>query len=292
MSKISIVIPTMNEPAVQDIIKRAFSTFGKKDTEIIVVDNSSDDTAKRAEKAGARVILQRESGYGDAYNLGFRQVKGNIICMLDGDGTYHPEELKKMVEIVKKRNADIVIGNRFAGMEKGSMSFFNKLGNKFLTKLTNKLYNMKISDSQSGMRVMSKQALEKLNLKHREMPFASEMIIEARKKGLSIVETPIKYSARIGRPKLKRFSHGIQILFYSLRLIRDWNPLLLFGALGTLLALAGVGVGMFIVYQWSIYGEISRLASVVLSSLLIITGVFFVGMGLMLDLMVNMLKDR
>lgn len=292
MAKISVVIPTMNEPAVGNIIKRIYKTLGKN-TEILVVDKSTDNTLKIAKKSGAEVITQSGSGYGDAYLQGFKTVKGDIIGMLDGDGTYHPEDFKKMVEIIKKGQADIVVGNRFAGIEKGAMSFSNKLGNKFITKFTNLIYKMKIKDSQCGMRVITRKAINKMDLRHSEMPFASEMIIEARKNNMRIVQVPIKYSKRVGSPpKLKKFTHGSQIIYYSLRLLRDWNPLLLFGTMGIIFALLGISLGGFIVYQWSISGEIQRLASVVLSALLILTGVFFVGIGLMLDSIVDLMRKR
>lgn len=289
--KISVVIPTLNEPAIGGVITRIFTALGR-DTEILVVDSSTDDTPNIAKKAGARVITQKGSGYGDAYLAGFKQVKGDIICMIDGDGTYWPEDLPKLIETVKNNEADICIGNRFSAMEKGAMSFSHRVGNKFLTWLTNKLYGTSASDSQSGMRVIKKDALEKLELHHPEMPLASEMIIEAKKKRLSISELPIRYSVRVGEAKMKSMKHGPQILFYSLRLLRDWNPLILFGSFGIFLIFIGALIGVSIVYQWFATGTITRLASTVLSAMLILSGVFFFGIGLMLDLIVDILRKK
>ncbi len=289
--KISVVIPTLNEPAIGGVVDRVFFALGK-DVEVLVVDSSTDDTPNIAKKSGARVIFQKGSGYGDAYLTGFRQAKGDIICMIDGDGSYHPEDLPKLIAVVKNNEADICIGNRFTAMEKGAMSLSHKAGNNFLTWLTNKLYGTNIKDSQSGMRVIKREALDKLEMLNTEMSLASEMIIEAKKKKLQIAEVPVKFSVRVGEAKMKGMKHGPQILFYSLRLLRDWNPLILFGSFGLFLILIGSLIGLSVVYQWLTAGTITRLASVVLSAMLILTGAFFFGLGLMLDLIVDMLRKK
>ena len=102
---ITAVIPTMNEPAAQDVIKDVFKALEGHNVEVLVVDKSSDDTPIRAEKAGARVIYQFASGYGDAYITGFKHLgdRCEIIVMLDGDKTYDPLELPKLIEPIGKR---------------------------------------------------------------------------------------------------------------------------------------------------------------------------------------------
>ncbi len=287
--KISAIIPTKNEPGIDKVIYEIKRVF--KNAEIIVVDKSSDDTPLRAKKAGARVIYQKSSGYGGAYLTGFKHVSGDIILMIDGDMSYDPRQFKELIKPVLNDEADLVIGNRFAGMKSGAMSLVNKIGNKYLTWLLNKTYGVDIQDSQSGMRVISRKALEKLSLEERGMSLASEMLIEAVKKGLRIAEKPISYRPRVGKAK-QSVSNGFRIMGTTLRLIRDYNPLLTFSLLSLAMFIPGLIIGISIVTEWLKTGVIVRLASVVLSSMLIITSLFIFFVGLMIDLVAKELRKK
>src|SRR5512140_435042 len=88
--KVSVIIPTMNEPAISKVVNETKQALKHYVTEIIVVDKSTDDTARKARKAGARVITQEQIGYGNAYLLGFRHISpdADVIVMMDGDYTY------------------------------------------------------------------------------------------------------------------------------------------------------------------------------------------------------------
>jgi len=283
--KVSLIIPTKNEPAIDKIIKDCFNVLGKN-AEILVVDKSTDDTPKKAKEAGARVIYQKGAGYGDAYKVGFNHAAGDIVLMIDADMTYDPRFFPKLIKPLVNDEADFVLGNRFANMHKRAMSRANKLGNKLLTWLLNKLYKLDIQDSQSGMRAIKKTALDKLSLSDPGMPLASEMLIEACKKGLRIAEVPITYKSRVGETKQNVYN-GVRIAITTIRLIRDYNPLLLFGLVSLLFLVPGVGLGVSIIHEWLVTGIITRLGSVVFSSLLVLTGVFLFCMGLMIDLLVK-----
>jgi glycosyltransferase involved in cell wall biosynthesis len=284
---ITVLIPTMDEPAVQDVIKDVFIALEEHNVDVIVIDKSSDDTPIRAEQAGARVIFQLAKGYGDAYLTGFKYATGDIICMLDGDRTYDPMELPSLLEPILREQADFVLGNRFANLKEGAMSSRNKLGNQTITAFVNRLYDLQISDSQSGMRAFRREMLDDVNLNLKGMPFATEMIIEARRAGVRIAEVPISYYPRVGSAKLLPFRHGASIFGTLLRMLRDYNPLLLFGSIGFLLIISGILVGLLPVLGWIIPISTSNLTFTILSVLLILSGLQVLLFGLMADILVR-----
>jgi glycosyltransferase involved in cell wall biosynthesis len=291
MMKVSVVIPTMNEPAIEVVVKEVFSVLKDYEVEVLVVDNSSDDTSERATKSGATVIHQHGKGYGNAYITGFKQVErtSDVIVMLDGDYSYDPRDIPKLLEPIKE-GADFVIGNRFAAMGQGAMSKRNVFGNRILNSLIRFLYHTPISDSQSGMRAITKTALENLKMKSQKMPFATEMIIEARKEGLEIIEVPIKYRVRVGAAKLNPYRDAINIIYTMIRLVRDYNPIVIFLPIGLILLLIGIGYGIDILIEWIKTGVVTRFAGAILSVLLIVVGLQIMLFGLLADIILTNLR--
>jgi glycosyltransferase involved in cell wall biosynthesis len=224
---ISVILPTLNEEesisnCIDEIrrgIERLKLENPELDYEIIVADSSSDRTAEIASSKGAIVIRCDKKGYGHAYLEGFKVARGDVIVMGDADGTYNFLLVPDLVKLLNE--ADLVIGSRFLGkMERGAMSTINRIGNAILTYFLNKTFKLSISDSQSGFRVIKRDALEKLSLKADGMEFASEMIIEASRKGLKVVEVGTEYRKRKGKSKLRSFKDG----WRHLRLMLLYNP--------------------------------------------------------------------
>lgn len=207
---VSVVMPCLNEEKTVGLcIKRAKLGIQKfrANGEIIVCDNgSTDNSVKFAREAGARVVIEKRKGYGNAYLTGIKTAKGNWIVMGDSDGTYNFLEIPKIISPLSK-GFDLVIGSRLKGkIKEGSMPFLNRyLGTPCLNLFIKTFFNIHISDSQSGMRAFTKNAYSKLKLCTLGMEFASEMIIRASQEKLKITETPISYSPRIVPTKLARF---------------------------------------------------------------------------------------
>lgn len=207
---ISVVLPCLNEEKTVGIcVKKAKEVLKKAKIsgEVIVCDNgSSDNSVKLAKKAGAVVIPESRKGYGSAYLAGFRAAKGEWLVMGDSDGTYDFSDVSKLIKPLGK-GFDLVIGSRLKGrIKKGAMPWLNRyLGTPFLNFFLRLFYQIKISDSQSGMRAFTRQAFDKLRLKTLGMEFASEMLVRASREGLKITEVPIDYSLRQAPTKLSRF---------------------------------------------------------------------------------------
>lgn len=268
--KISIVIPALNE---EGIVGKTVRTVpldklheNGLETEIIVVDNAStDNTAKEAEEAGARVVLGSKRGYGNAYLKGFSEATGDIVVMGDADGTYPFQITYEFIQPILKGEADFVMGSRLKGdIKEGAMPALHKyIGNPFLTWVLNKLFGTGISDAHCGMRAIKKDTLDDLHLKSGGMEFASEMVIEAARKNVKIAEIPITYYPREGESKLSSFADGWRHLRFMM-LYRP-TPFLLGPGL---IALA---VGVILTLTVAIQGD-SRLHTLILGSLLLIIG--------------------
>ncbi|MDI9624708.1 MAG: glycosyltransferase family 2 protein [Methanothermobacter sp.] len=220
---ISVVIPALNEEGLVGKTIKSIPTDKLKQegfkVEVIVVDNASEDnTGKEAAEAGAKVVREEKRGYGNAYQRGFKEAKGDIIIMGDADFTYPMEMIPKFIEEILK-GYDFVIGDRLNGMmEDGAMPALHKyIGNPILSKILNILFNNNIRDTHCGMRAITREALEKLDLKAPGMEFAIEMVIEATEKNLKIKQIPIPYRKREGEAKLHSFKDGWRHIKYMLK---------------------------------------------------------------------------
>ena len=221
---VSVVLPCLNESRTLagciESAQRAIKRMGVKG-EVIVADNGSHDGSSQiASMMGAKVVIQPKGGYGNACRAGMDVAKGKFILLADSDGTYDLEEIWKLVEILKK-GYDLVLGSRLRGqMEKGSMPFLHRyVGTPALNVLMRLLFGVKVSDSQSGMRGIRREAYRRLSLSAEGMEFASEMLIKAVVMGMRIGEVPIRYRRREGgESKLRTFRDG----WRHLRLMVNW----------------------------------------------------------------------
>jgi glycosyltransferase involved in cell wall biosynthesis len=242
---VSVVIPCLNEEeTISACVSKANQALRNMNVpaEVIVVDNGSTDrSAEIAGALGARVVCQKERGYGAAYLKGFEEAKGKYIVMGDADDTYDFLEIPKFVDQLKSGN-DFVIGSRFKGeIRPGAMPWLHRyIGNPTLSFILNKFFKLNISDTHCGMRAFTREALNKMHLRTTGMELASEMIINASKAKLRIAEIPIIYHPRKGESKLRSFSDG----WRHLRFMLMYSPTHLFLIPGTLF----LAVGLFILF--------------------------------------------
>lgn len=195
---VAVVIPAYNEGgAVKHVVSELASTFKKSryNFQIIVVDDGSkDNTAEQAHQGGAYVIrhiLNTGSGGATATGLSYAQQNGfDIATTSDADGQHNPEDVLNGVQLISQNGADLLIGSRL--MDTQGMSRVKVLGNAGLSVITNLLFGIRVTDSQSGLRVFSKRALSELKWKTSGYEFCSEMLWRAKQLGLLIDEFPIK----------------------------------------------------------------------------------------------------
>jgi len=248
--RISIVIPAFNEEktigiCVTKALKALRQLRGEAAGEVVVADNGSTDaTARIAEQLGARVVNVRRKGYGRALMEGFRAARGKYLIMADADDSYNFEETAPFFHKLKE-GYDLVMGNRFKGkIEKGAMPFLHRyLGTPVLTGLSNLFFKTNIGDVNCGMRGLTKEAFNKMELKAGGMEFATEMIVKASLLKLKIAEIPCNLyrDKRDHSPYLNTWQDGWRHLRFMLLFTATWT----FFIPGLVLVLGGL-LGMFL----------------------------------------------
>jgi glycosyltransferase involved in cell wall biosynthesis len=215
--KVSIVIPAINEERgigkTIDAIHTSSFTEHRWDLEIVLVDGDSKDrTREIASKKGAVVIIEKRRGYGRAYKTGLAQATGDIIVTGDADATYPFDRIHEYIQLLLDTKLDFLTTDRFAELKHGSMSLKHRFGNLMLALTLNILFFVMIKDSQSGMWIFRRAALEKiqpLEAFNNGMPFSEEIKIEMfRTHGLKAREIPSTLYAREGQVKLESFKDG------------------------------------------------------------------------------------
>jgi glycosyltransferase involved in cell wall biosynthesis len=268
--EVSVIIPALDEElTIGECITKIQKVFHDNaiSGEIIVADSSGDRTAEIAKSLGAKVIREEKSGYGNAYLTGFKYALGRFIVMGDADNTYDFYEIPRLLEPFKQ-GADFVIGSRFKGtIHPGSMAPLHRyIGNPVLTWMINVIFQTNYTDTHSGFRAITREALDRLNLKTGGMEFASEMLVMASKEQLKIVEVPIDYYPRETPSKLHSFADG----WRHIRFVLLMKPLPFIAVPGFLLSV----IGILLMVLFSLNGDIesSHLHSFILGAILVIGG--------------------
>jgi dolichol-phosphate hexosyltransferase len=213
--RLSVVIPCYNE---EDGVRVVHARLPAAVDEVVVVDNNcTDRTAEVARSLGARVVEERTPGYGAAYKAGLRAATGDVIVTFDGDGTYPPEEIPRLVDALVDGQLDFISAARFPLADPEAMPGSNRLGNRVLTLVASVLFLRPFRDSQSGMWVIRRDRLDRLRLTSDGMAFSEEIKLEAIARGLRFAEVHIPYGARTGEVKLQRWRDGWRNLVFLFR---------------------------------------------------------------------------
>lgn len=275
---VSIIIPCMNEEKTIGVcIKKALSALEKENLEgeIIISDNSTDNSRHIARNLGAKVVIPDNKGYGNAFLEGFWHAKGKYVFLADADDTYDLSEMPKFLKPLMANEADLVMGSRLKGdIKKGSMPWLHRyIGNPLLTSILNELFKTDLSDSHCGMRSITREGFDKLDLKSEGMEFASEMIIEAARKKLRITEVPITYYPRLTPSKLHSWGDG----WRHLRFMMLYNPTPFFSIPGFLMAVLGIFMTLTLSFRGDV--ETTSLHSYILGSMLLLIGTQMMATG-------------
>lgn len=235
--RVTLVIPTLNESESIGHVLRTFraateaanaSIFRSQpvEWEVLVVDGASaDGTREVAEAEGARVLVERRPGYGRAYRTGFAAARGEIIATADGDGTYPVETIPTLVRQVLDERIDFLTGNRMAYLDRSAMTTEHRIGNRALNMFLKVAFHhylrevpgRTLADSQSGFWVFRREVLDRVHIGQDGMAFSEEVKIEVILRGLRVVEVPIRYGERWGRPKLSSWQDGYRNMLFLAR---------------------------------------------------------------------------
>jgi len=277
---VSVILPALDEEhTIGECIQKIQTVFHDYAIhgEIIVVDSSSDKTATIAQSLGARVINPEKNGYGNAYLTGFKYTHGRYIVLGDSDNTYDFSKIPQLIAPLEA-GADFVIGSRFKGtIHTGAMTPLHRyIGNPLLTWMINVIFQTHFTDTHSGFRAITREALDRLDLKTGGMEFASEMLVMASKERLNIAEVPIDYYPRQTPSKLHSFADG----WRHIRFVLLMKPLPFVAIPGLVFSLVGILLMAFFSLQGNV--ESSHLHTFILGAILIMGGLQVVLTGFLM----------
>src|SRR5688572_13689664 len=197
-NRIAVIIPAFQEERsigrVVAGIRRALDKEKISADIIVINDGSSDSTAEKAKREGAVVIDHvMNTGQGGAASTGLsyaRQKRYTHVATMDADGQHAPSDVVKGLLILKNGECDLLIGSRL--VNPAGMSSVKRIGNHGLSLITFLLFGVRVTDSQSGLRLFSEKAIHNIHWKTSGYEFCSEMLWRAKQKGLVISEYPIK----------------------------------------------------------------------------------------------------
>ena len=235
-------IPAFNEDKV---IANLINNVSKHVDSIVVCDDgSNDDTINEAKKSGAFVINHNKNlGKGAALKSLFdftRHSNADIVVTIDGDGQFLPEEIPKLIQPIKEKKYDLVLGNRFhSGNE---IPGYRKFGNKVLDKVTNLASELPFEDTQGGFRAYSKNAIEKIKFSTDGFGADSEILIDASRKELKITEEKVTVLYETGTKTSTKnpISHTGGVLASLIETIAIKHPLRYLAIPGVIFVIIGI----------------------------------------------------
>lgn len=265
-------IPAFNE---EKVIANLISDVSKHVDSIIVCDDgSADDTINEAKKSGAFVIKHdKNMGKGAALKSLFdfaRHSNADIVVTIDGDGQFLPKEIPKLVQPIKEKKYDLVIGNRFHSGNK--IPAYRKFGNKVLDQVTKLASELPFQDTQGGFRAYSKNAIEKIQFNTDGFGADSEILIDASRKELKITEEKVTvlYDLDTKTSTKNPVSHTGGVIASLIETIAIKHPLKYLAIPGFILVIIGIFFAILVVSTFNDYRYFSIPSTVISVGFLII----------------------
>jgi glycosyltransferase involved in cell wall biosynthesis len=195
--KVSFLIPAYNEQSTIGEVLDRIAALDLDAQTIVVDDGSTDATAAIAEEKGALVIRQANRGKGAAIRAAIAHVEGEIGVIQDADMEYDPADVPELIEPIVSGAADVVFGSRLSGgRPQRAYLFWHLIGNRFLSLLTNVLFNTTLSDMETGYKAFRADVLKSLDLHENGFGIEPEITGQVCKQKLRIYELPISYFGR------------------------------------------------------------------------------------------------
>jgi len=278
MILILVGIPAFNEE--KNIASIITKLMQKGYSVLVCNDGSTDMTSAIAEKMGAFVINHPKNlGYGAGIRSIFLKAKElncDVLVTFDADGQHRVEDIETVLQPILKNQADIVIGSRFLSKENSSIPNYRKFGIKTITKLANVSTDQKITDSQSGFRAYSKKVVNEIVPSDYGMGVSTEILIKANKREFRIAEVPITVLYSVDTSTHHPVSHGISVMFSTMKFISIEHPLKFYGIPGIVF----LAIGLFFIV-WTIQ-EFTATRQIITNISLIGIGATILGAMLMM----------
>lgn len=285
MDQIAVLIPCYNESKTIEKVVRDFRSVLPEATIYVYDNNSTDNSARLAEQAGAVVRHEYKQGKGNVIRRMFREVDARCYLMVDGDDTYPAESAPEMVRLVLEHQADMVVGDRLSStyFTQNKRPFHNS-GNTLVRFFVNRLFGSNIRDIMTGYRAFNYQFVKTYPVLSRGFEIETEMTIHAVDKNMQVENVVVDYRDRPqgSQSKLNTVSDGLRVLGTIRSLFRNYRPLQFFTLVA--LALLAVSVGFFIpvLVEYTRTALVPRMPTLIVCGFTALAGVlaFFAGLEL------------
>ena len=288
MDQIAVLIPCYNEAKTIEKVVKDFKEILPEATIYVYDNNSTDGTAEIAKNAGAVVRYEYLQGKGNVIRRMFREIDAKCYIMADGDDTYPAENAREMVDMVLKKQVDMVVGDRLSSnyYEVNKRPFHN-LGNALVRQSINLLFHTEICDIMTGYRAFSYQFVKSFPVLSKGFEIETEMSIHAADKNMYVENINISYRDRPegSYSKLNTYSDGYKVLRTIARLYRYYRPKYFFSSLGLVLAVISIimFIGVFSMYLET--GLVERFPTLIVSGFLMMGALQSYFTGIQLDTM-------
>ena len=291
--KTAVLIPCYNEATS---IEKVINDFKQQlpDATIYVYDNNStDNTADIARRAGAVVKHELRQGKGNVVRSMFRDIDADCYLMVDGDDTYPAENAKEMCQLVEE-GADMVIGDRLSStyFTENKRPFHND-GNRLVRFLINKIFNNNIHDIMTGYRALSHTFVKNFPIISRNFEIETEMTIHALDKNFLIRELKINYRDRQegSVSKLNTYLDGMKVVSTIFMMFRDYRPLKFFTIISALLLLIAIAMFVPVFIEYMQTGLVPRFPTLIVSGFIGIASLLTFFCGVVLEVITKKHKQ-
>lgn len=286
MDKMAVLIPCYNESKT---IEKVVNDYRKALPEAVIYvydNNSTDNTAEIAEKAGAVVRHEYQQGKGNVIRRMFREIGAECYIMVDGDDTYPAEYGRKMTDMVLNKHVDMVVGDRLSStyFEENKRPFHN-FGNSLVRWSINALFKSDIKDIMTGYRAFSYQFVKTFPVLSRGFEIETEMSIHALDKNLYVENLVIEYRDRPAgsESKLNTYSDGIKVLKTIARLFKNYKPLNFFGIIAFILFVLALIFFIPVLYAYIQTGLVKNFPTLIVCGFTVIAAILSLFSGLQLQ---------
>ena len=286
MDKMAVLIPCYNESKT---IEKVVNDYRKALPEAVIYvydNNSTDNTAEIAEKAGAVVRHEYQQGKGNVIRRMFREIDAECYIMVDGDDTYPAEYGRKMTDMVLNKHVDMVVGDRLSStyFEENKRPFHN-FGNSLVRWSINALFKSDIKDIMTGYRAFSYQFVKTFPVLSRGFEIETEMSIHALDKNLYVENLVIEYRDRPAgsESKLNTYSDGIKVLKTIARLFKNYKPLNFFGIIAFILFVLALIFFIPVPYAYIQTGLVKNFPTLIVCGFTVIAAILSLFSGLQLQ---------
>lgn len=281
---IAVLIPCHNEaPTIRKVVADFRSALPEA-TIYVGDNNSTDDSGRLAEQAGAVVFRENLPGKGNVVRRLFSDVDADVYVLVDGDDTYDAASSGKLVAALRDGGLDMIVGTRSASSDLAYRPG-HKFGNRALTKIVRLIFGDRISDMLSGYRVFSRRFVKSFPALTEGFEIETELTIHALELRMPIgeIETAYKERPPASESKLNTFRDGWRILRTIITLIKEERPLKFFGLLGVVLAVISVVLAWPIFITFIETGTVPRFPTAILSTGLMVLAFLSLACGAILD---------